>query len=279
MIPPIVRRFVAGETTPVALDHVRTANADGLKVILNLLGEHYGERADADADAAAYVRLLHDLGGSGLDACVSVKPTQLGLGVDETAFRENYRRVVEAAAATDGFVWCDMEDATTTDATLDAFEALAREHPGRLGVCLQANLRRTREDIARLADVPGAIRLVKGAYDEPPDVAYTDREEVDEAYREDLALLFETREGGVAVGSHDPAMVDHAVDLHGRYGTDFEVQMLMGVRERAQRDLAARGVDVWQYAPYGRQWPSYFYRRLRERKANLGFAARALLGG
>ncbi|MFB6160127.1 MAG: proline dehydrogenase family protein [Haloferacaceae archaeon] len=278
MIPPVARRFVAGETAPVALDHVRAANAEGVKVILNLLGEHYEARADADADTAAYVQLLHDIDGSGLDARVSVKPTQLGLGVDEAAFRANYRRVVETAAATDAVVWCDMEDSATTDATLDAFETLARAHPGRLGVCLQANLRRTREDVARLADVPGAVRLVKGAYDEPPDVAYTDPAAVDEAYREDLALLFEGHEGGIAVGSHDPAMLRHAVDLRETYGTDFEVQMLMGVRERAQRELATQGFEVWQYAPYGRRWPSYFVRRLRERRANVGFAARALLG-
>ena len=277
MLPPVARRFVAGETAPVALDHARRTNADGVGVILNLLGEHYDDRADADANAAAYARLAADIGG--LDARISVKPTQLGLDISEAVFRENYRRVVEAAADHDVFVWTDMEDASTTEATIEAVAALAPEFPGRLGVCLQANLRRTREDIARLAEVPAAVRLVKGAYDEPSEIAYTDSAAVDEAFREDLELLFDSHDGGIAVGSHDPAMIDHALALGADTGVDFEVQMLMGVREDAQRRLAERGVEVWQYAPYGSKWLPYFYRRMRERKANVLFAARAVLGG
>ncbi len=278
MIPPVASKFVAGEETAVALDHVREMNADGVSVILNRLGEHYDDRRKADADAAAYRRLVADVGDSGLDACISVKPSQLGLGVGEDAFRENYRRVVEAARERDVFVWCDMEDATTTDATLDAFEDLAREFGGGLGVCVQANLRRTHGDVERLADVPGKIRLVKGAYDEPADVAYESRSAVNEAYRENLERLFRDYVGTVAVGSHDPEMISLAREYHEEYGTSYEVQMLMGVRERAQRELAREGVDVWQYAPYGDRWLSYFYRRVRERKENLAFALRAVTG-
>ena len=278
MIPPVARNFVAGEEAAVALDHARRTNADGVGVILNRLGEHYHDRRAADTDAAAYRQLVADIGGSGLDACVSVKPTQLGLGVSEDAFRENYRQVVEAAREAGVFVWCDMEDATTTDATLDAFEELAREFGGGVGVCVQANLRRTHADVERLADVPGKIRLVKGAYDEPADVAYQMREAVNEAYRENLERLFADYVGTVAVGSHDPEMIALARDLHNEYSTPYEVQMLMGVRERAQRELARDGVVVWQYAPFGDRWLSYFYRRVRERKENLAFALRAVTG-
>ncbi|MFB6127713.1 MAG: proline dehydrogenase family protein [Halolamina sp.] len=279
MIPPIASRFVAGESPAAALEHTRSANEDGVGVILNLLGEHYDEREPADGDARAYVDLVEDIADSGLDACVSVKPSQLGIDVGDDVFRENYRRVVEAAAARNVFVWCDMEDAATTDATLDAFEELAREFDGGVGQCVQANLRRTRDDLERLADVPGAIRLVKGAYDEGPSVAYTDKEEVDERYRADLEWLFEHYVGTVAVGSHDPAMISHAEGLSERHDRDFQIQMLMGVRGDAQRDLAADGHEVWQYAPYGEKWLSYFYRRVRERKKNLLFAARAVLTG
>ncbi|MFB6080381.1 MAG: proline dehydrogenase family protein [Haloferacaceae archaeon] len=278
MLPPVAGRFVAGEIPATALDHARARNEEGLKVILNLLGEHHGSRAAADADAVAYLDLLRDLEGSGLDACISVKPTQLGLDVDGEAFRENYRRVVAAAAERDGFVWCDMEDASTTDATLDAVEALAPSFPGRCGVCVQANLRRTRADVERLAGLPGKVRLVKGAYAEPAGIAYTDREAIDEAYRENLELLFQDHDGGIGVATHDPAMIKHAVGLSERYDASFEFQMLMGVRERAQRDLAAQGYEVWQYAPYGRAWLAYLYRRLRERRENLAFVARALVG-
>jgi proline dehydrogenase len=278
MIPPIARRFVAGESVPVALDHARAANEDGVAVILNLLGEHYDDPADARADTDAYLSLLDDIADSGLDACVSVKPSQIGMDVSADLFEEHYREIVARAAELDAFVWCDMEDADTTDATLDAFESIAADYPWSVGQCIQSNLKRTADDLDRLVDVPGKIRLVKGAYDEPPSIAYTEKARVDEAYRDDLALLFERRDRGIAVGSHDPEMIALADRLAREEGADYEVQMLMGVREDAQRDLAAQRVDVSRYAPYGDKWLSYFYRRVRERKENLTFAARAVLG-
>lgn len=278
MIPPIASRFVAGESPPTALDHARQMNDVGVNVILNLLGEHYHNRAPADADTAAYLKLVADIGSTDLDACISVKPSQIGLDVGEDVFRENFRTIAEAGDERGVFVWCDMEDHETTDATLDVYEEATTEFGGGVGLCVQANLKRTRDDLERLAPLPGKIRLVKGAYDEPKDVAYKSKERVDEAYREDLEYMFESFEGGIAVGSHDPEMIDYARELHEEYGTDFEIQMLMGVREDAQRDLAAEGYDVWQYAPYGDKWFSYFSRRVRERKENALFALRAVVG-
>jgi len=277
MLPPIASRFVAGETAAVALDHVRRANDRGVGVILNLLGEHYHEREPADADAATYCRLIDDLGRTDLRACISVKPSQLGLDVGEDVFRENLARVVERADEHGEFVWIDMEDHTTTDATLEAFAEHARGTDGQVGVCIQANLRRTREDLERLADLPGKVRLVKGAYDPPAEVAYQERSRVNESYRDCLQYLFEAFDDGVAVGSHDPAMITLAEELHAEHGTPYEVQMLMGVREDAQVDLAGE-CEVWQYAPYGSKWLSYFYRRVLERKENAAFALRAVVG-
>jgi proline dehydrogenase len=278
VIPPIANRFVAGEEPAVALEHARRVNADGIGVILNALGEHHERRADAEADAARYRRLLADVEGSGLRACVSVKPTQLGLEVDRAGFEERYRALVAAGADRGIRVWCDMEDATTTDATIDAFERAAREHPGTAGLCLQANLRRTPADVDRLAGVPGRIRLVKGAYDEGPAVAHTEPEAVDEAYLAALERLVERHDGGVAVGSHDPRMIERGRALATETGADVEFQLLMGVREPAQRELAAAGHEVWQYAPFGRAWLDYFVRRVRERRRNAVFAARAVVG-
>ena len=274
MIPPIANDFVAGETPETALAHVDGVNDRGVAGILNLLGEHYENRADADADADAYVELAEAISTRGSDACVSVKPSQIGLGVGDTAFRENLARIVEAA---DCFVWIDMEDHETTDVTLAAFERHARETNGRVGVCVQANLERTADDLERLADVPGKVRLVKGAYDEPAEIAYEKKARVDEAYRELLSFMFREFDDGVAVGSHDPAMIELATELHDEHGTPYEVQMLMGVRERAQFDLA-ESVEVYQYVPYGGKWFSYFYRRVRERKSNALFALRAIVG-
>ncbi|WP_458207481.1 proline dehydrogenase family protein [Haladaptatus sp. NG-SE-30] len=275
MIPPIASNFVAGETPAEALEHAKELNQGNVNAIINLLGEHYDERPPADEDAETYVRLIEDIDRSDISACVSVKPSQVGLDVGTHVFRENMERITDAAD--DTFVWIDMEDHTTTDATLDVYERLAREHEGQVGVCMQANLKRTKDDLERLADVPGKVRLVKGAYDEPSAVAYKQKERVNAVYREYLAFMFQEFDGGVAVGSHDPAMIEYAKDLHDEYGTDFEIQMLMGVREDAQYELA-RDYEVWQYVPYGGKWMSYFYRRVMERKENLLFAARAVLG-
>ncbi|WP_232703051.1 proline dehydrogenase family protein [Halobacterium wangiae] len=278
MIPPIASRFVAGESPAAALDHVDDLNDQGVKAILNLLGEHYEERPPADEDAAAYEDLVRDISGSGLDACISVKPSQIGLDVGDDVFAENLADIAAVADEHGVFTWVDMEDHETTDATLDAFEDLTTEYEGGVGVCVQANLKRTEEDLERLADLPGKVRLVKGAYDEPRELAYKNKERVNEAYRTYLKFMFQEFDDGVAVGSHDPEMIALARDLHDEYGTDYEIQMLMGVRDDAQVELAAEDVEVWQYVPYGDKWFSYFYRRAMERKENMLFALRAVLG-
>ncbi len=278
MIPPIASQFVAGTSASGALTHVSECNEAGMGGILNLLGEHYHEPGPAAEDTEEYCHLASQLAVRDLNGCLSVKPSQIGIDVGPDVFTSNFEQIVEAAAANDVFVWCDMEDHTTTDTTLDAVEATARDHPNGVGVAIQANLTRTRDDLARLADVPAAVRLVKGAYDEPSSVALDSKSAVDDAYEEYLEFLFREFDRGVAVGSHDPAMLEVAVDLHEEYGTPFEIQMLMGVREDAQRELAAKGYEVNQYVPYGDKWMQYFYRRVRERKENALFAARAVLG-
>ena len=294
MLPPIARRFIAGETPDAALEHARELNRRGISAILNLLGEHYDSLEEAEADAAAYRAMVDAIDAADLDACISIKPSQLGLDLGEEPFRELLDDLVAHAAERDVFVWIDMEDYTTTDTTLDAYEALATEHADvattgstgttvteadrAVGVCIQANLRRTADDLERLADVPGKVRFVKGAYNEPAKVAYTDKARVNQAFRELIEYAFANFDGGIAIGSHDPEMIDLAKQLHEEHGTEFEVQMLMGVREDAQDELIADGYEVWQYAPYGNRWLSYFWRRLRERKENVFFALRAIVG-
>ena len=278
MIPPIASDFVAGESPAEAIAHVWEINRRGVGGIVNLLGEHYAERAPADADRDEYLALLTDLARNDVEGCISVKPSQIGLDVGETVFEDNLARIVEHADEEGVFCWIDMEDHTTTDITLDAYERHAAETDGGVGVCVQANLRRTPEDLARLAAFPGKVRLVKGAYTPPTELGYRERERVNEAYEKCLAFMFREFSGGIAVGSHDPWMIDRAKELYEEYETDFEIQMLMGVRTDAQYDLASEGYEVNQYLPYGDKWLSYFYRRVRERKENALFALRAVAG-
>ena len=278
MIPPLASKFVAGETPRTAIDRARTLNEDGVKAIVNHLGEHYHEPEPAAEDRDEYLELLELMGErADLEATISVKPSQIGIDVGEDVFSDNLQQIVAVADEHDEFVWVDMEDYTTTDQTLDAFEDVARSYGGMVGLCVQSNLKRTQSDLERLADLPGKVRLVKGAYDEPPEVSYKSKAEVNERYRADLEYMFEHFDDGIAVGSHDPEMIEYAIDLHEEYGTPMEVQMLMGVREDEQRRLAREGYEVYQYIPYGGKWFSYFYRRIRERKQNLLFALEALL--
>lgn len=278
MLPPIARRFVAGETAAEAIAHARSVVDDDIGVLLNLLGEAYTAPAAVERDLAAYHDLIGDLDTVDPRACISIKPTQLGLHFGAEVLGENIEQLAEIAAESDRRIWIDMEDASTTDATLAAFERARSVRGADVGVCLQSNLRRTDEDLARYAAGPGRIRLVKGAYSEDPSIAYPDHHTVNTVYRRHLHYLFEHADGGIAVASHDPEMLSLAAALHDRYGTPYEVQMLMGVQTDTQRDLAAQGVDVWQYVPYGSAWFAYFFRRIFERKENLLFALRAVLG-
>ncbi|MFC7203947.1 proline dehydrogenase family protein [Haloferax namakaokahaiae] len=278
MIPPLANNFVAGETPDDAISYLESLNRDGIAGILNVLGEHYTDRADAAADTEEYLTLVDRLGSADLDGCISVKPSQIGLDIGDDVFRDNLDRIVTAATEQDVFVWVDMEDHTTTDVTLDAVCEFGRRTDGTVGVCVQANLKRTPDDLERLADVPGKVRLVKGAYNEPASVAHKKKAEVDDVYKRLLEFMFREFDDGIAVGSHDPKMISHARELGEEYGTPYEVQMLMGVREDEQRKLAAAGVETWQYVPYGDKWFQYFYRRVRERKENALFALRAVTG-
>jgi proline dehydrogenase len=273
MIPPIARRFVAGESTAEALEHVRRLDDRDVRGMVNLLGSHN----DAESAAAAvetYRSLAEAITTTDLDADVTLKPTQIGLDVGEDAFLRSLERVVDAACEGDVTVWLDMEEPETIDATLGAFESLGHRHEGKLGVCVQANMKRTRGDVDRLSGIPGKVRFVKGgAYDVPPSLAYQADDRIDRAYRNLLEDAFERFDDGVAVASHDPEMVEHAVSLHERHGTGVEFQMLMGVNTETQNRLASE-YDVTQYVPYGPQWQRW---ALNRAKNDLPFVARTLV--
>ena len=276
MIPPIASNFVAAESPSGALDYASNANGRNIDVIFNLLGEHYEDYAPAQDDTKEYRHLIVNIADCGINASISVKPSQIGLDLGTDVFNENLAHIVDTAIENNVFVWVDMEDHTTTDETLDAVIENTNKDGSAIGVAIQANLKRTGGDLKRLANTGAIVRLVKGAYDEPPSIAYQEKERVNKAYEEHLKYLF-TEFHHVAVGSHDPRMISLAKQLHSKYKTSYEVQMLMGVRTDAQAELASEGIDVVQYVPYGSKWAQYFYRRIMERKENILFAARAIL--
>ncbi len=279
----VVQRFVAGETVEDALRAVRGLTDAGLLATIDHLGEDTTTEAQAAATTDAYLTLLRRLAEEGLAdrAEVSVKLSAVGLalpgGRDLAAHHAG--RIGEAARAAGTTVTIDMEDHTTTDATLAVVDRLRETHP-ETGTVLQAYLRRTPADCRHYAATDARIRLCKGAYDEPAAVALRDRAAVDDAYLACLRILMKG-DGYPMVASHDPRMIEAALayaDLVGRGPDRFEVQMLYGIRADEQLRLAALGHRVRVYVPYGTDWYGYFTRRLAERPANLLFFGRALVG-
>ncbi len=278
----VVDRFVAGETLDDCIRAVRGLAEAGLLATIDHLGEDTTTEAQATATTEAYLTLLRRLAAEGLAevAEVSVKLTAVGLalpGADVAG--ANLRRICAAAREAGTTVTVDMEDHTTTDATLALVDRMRLEHP-ETGTVLQAYLHRTPADCRRYATPGSRIRLCKGAYDEPASVAIRDRAGVDAAYLACLRILMKG-DGYPMVASHDPRMIEGALayaDLVGRGPEDFELQMLYGIRTDEQRRLAALGHRVRVYVPYGTDWYGYFTRRLAERPANLLFFGRALLG-
>lgn len=279
----VVQRFVAGEAQDDCIRAVRRITDQGLFASVDHLGE--GTRTPEQASAALeeYLQLLGRLSDEGLTPrCeVSLKLTAVGLGLPDGRLRasENAHRVCTAAHAAGTTVTLDMEDHTRTDDTLAILGELRATYPETGGV-LQAYLRRTSDDCARL-DGPGSrIRLCKGAYDEPADLAFRKRADVDDSYLRCLGTLMRGQ-GYPMVASHDPKMIAAAFDYAegaGRGPRTFEFQMLYGIRTDEQARLASLGHTVRVYVPYGSDWYGYFTRRLAERPANLLFFARALAG-
>ncbi|MBI2762021.1 MAG: proline dehydrogenase family protein [Chloroflexi bacterium] len=282
----MARRFVAGETRVDAVATVRTLAGDGLRATVAFLGEHVSDADEARTATEEIERLLRDLAAEGLEPNCSLKLTQLGLLIDDALAEHCLRRVLAAAGEAGGFVRIDMEGSEVLPATLSIFERV-REHASggqRVGVVIQSYLRRSEDDVRALIAAGAAVRLVKGAYAEPPEVAYTRKTDVDDAYVRLASLLLsaEAQTAGVypAFATHDPAMIAavRRVARERAIAADrYEFQMLLGVRRDLQIRLAEQGQRVRVYVPYGGQWYPYFMRRLAERPANLFFLMRNLI--
>lgn len=275
----MVSRFVAGESVDEAIATAQQLKSEGMTVALDYLGESVRDAREA-VDARDQILLLVDrIRQSGLDGYVSVKLSQLGLKLDENLALENLRAVLRRAQAAGVRVRIDMEESALTEITLDIYRRLRRDEGfDNVGIVIQSYLYRSDADVQQLIEEGAWVRLVKGAYKEPSTIAYPIKKDTDAAMLRQIQAMLspQARAGGarVAVATHDDAIIEAVIDFARRNGiqpSEFEFQMLHGVRRERQRALAAAGWQMRVYLPYGTAWYPYFMRRLAERPANVWF--------
>ena len=273
----LIKRFIAGEDLETALRAARQLNQEGFLVALDYLGEDTYRVEDAEYAAEQYITLLEQIHKSGVNSCISIKLTQLGLDLGDAIARRNLEKVLAAAGELNNFVWVDMESSKHTQAILDLFRELYPPYP-HSGTVLQSYLYRTPQDLERLIALGARIRLVKGAYAEPKEVAYPDKPSVDRQFKIQMEHLLEKGKEP-AIATHDTRLISHAKRYAAELGlgkTQLEFQLLYGISRELQKRLVAEGYRTLIYVPYGEQWYPYFSRRLAERPANLYFILRSL---
>ncbi|QXJ23522.1 proline dehydrogenase family protein [Actinomadura graeca] len=277
----VARRFIAGETIEDAVRVTRELTGEGLLVSVDFLGEDTLDRKGTGANVRRYIELLDRLGAArlGARAEVSVKLSAIGQPVDESLTLDNARRICTAARSAGTAVTVDMEDHTTVDSTLGIVHELRRDFPDT-GAVIQAYLRRAEEYCAELSYEGSRVRLCKGAYAAPDDVAFSGKEDVDKSFVRCMKILMAGK-GYPMLATHDPRLIDIAgalAVLDERDADAFEYQMLYGVRPQEQRRLAGQGAQVRVYVAYGEDWYGFFMRRLAESPGNLRLLARSLVG-
>ena len=280
LVHMLAQRYIAGPTLEDACRVVETANAHHKQATIDVLGEEIRTRDEARAIAGAYRDVFETIDGQGLDSNVSVKLTALGLKLDYDLCRENLESVVREAARRKNFVRIDMEDSSTTDDTLRLYRELREAGHENVGVVLQAYLRRTLDDIGSLADLRPSVRICKGIYVEPPEVAYQGYEEVRANFVRGLEALLDAG-CYVGIATHDEWLVSEGRRIVARRGLgrdEYEFQMLLGVREERRDELVGQGHRLRVYVPFGEHWYGYSLRRLQENPAMAGTIAKATAG-
>ncbi len=263
----VARQWIAGDTMEDALKSARQANKNGMSAILNKLGEHVTSKPKVSQTVADYLTLVSNLRRSKVTGGLSIKPTQVGLAISPKECSENLDTIIAQVLQDLSFVWIDMESSEYTDDTFQIYLDLFEKYE-RLGVVIQANLKRTQKDLAMLLKNGVKIRLVKGAYHENPKNAYRTRQDVDGNYKKLMTILFE-QANEFAIATHDSKLIDAAIDLSKIHERKFEFQMLKGIRDELKPVLIKDGFSVAEYIPYGTNWLPYSIRRLRERKRNI----------
>jgi proline dehydrogenase len=280
VVQKLSERYIAGPELEDARETVRSINADGKMATIDVLGEEITNEDEAAAIVRAYRDVFADIERCGLGSNVSIKLTALGLKLDYEVCRTNLRVVVEDAASRGNFVRIDMEDSSTTDETLRLYRELREEGFDNVGVVLQAMLRRTLDDVAALADLKPSVRLCKGIYVEPPEVAFQGYEEVRDSFVRSLEALLDAG-SYVGIATHDEALLRagrRLVLVHELTEEEYEFQMLLGVRPRLGDQLVREGHRLRIYVPFGRHWYAYSLRRLQENPKIAGYIAADTLG-
>ncbi|MBI4419172.1 MAG: proline dehydrogenase family protein [Ignavibacteriales bacterium] len=275
-----VNRFMPGEELDDALAAASALKQDRINTIFTRLGENVLDEHTAREVADHYVDASRKISNLGVDAYLSVKLTQLGLDLGEDLCVGNLERIIQAAEEAKTWVWIDMEQSPYVDRTLRIYRRMRERHK-KVGVCLQSYLRRTERDLAELLPLSPGIRLVKGAYKEPPDVAFTRKAEVDANYLTLSKTMLDAAANGVffGVATHDQSLIDRINEESRRRGLDksrYELQLLYGIRTDVQRRLAAEGYSVRCLISYGSYWFPWYVRRLAERPANVWFVLKNL---
>jgi proline dehydrogenase len=272
------RRFVAGLTMEEAVRAVRRLNQLGIRATLDVLGENVNLAQSAEMAVQSYLLTLDSIQKSGIDSNVSLKLTQMGLDISQELCFDNLKKICEKAAAHGNFVRIDMEGSDYTARTLDLFEKLFRIYPN-VGIVLQAYLHRTDKDLERILGLGARVRLCKGAYKEPPNVALQSMDDIRNEYCRQASSLL-CHGNCPAIATHDDVLISWVKQYAKGQRIDssrFEFQMLFGLRAETQKRLVEEGYQVRVYVPYGAHWLPYFYRRLRERKENVFFVTKNLL--
>ncbi|MCP2521101.1 proline dehydrogenase family protein, partial [SCandidatus Aminicenantes bacterium Aminicenantia_JdfR_composite] len=273
LLTKLASAFVAGETPDEAMKVVKRLNEKNITGTLDVLGENVTNKEEADRAVQAYLDLLDTINQTRVRSYVSLKLTQMGLDIDDEYCYQNMVKIVEKAKKYNNFVRIDMEGSDYTQKTLDIFYRLHKEFNDSVGIVIQAYLFRSEKDIEDLNKIKARVRLCKGAYKEPPTIAYKKMKDIRKNFIKLAEMLF-SNGNYPAIATHDDYLIDWTKNFVKEMGISndkFEFQMLYGIRTKTQEKLAKEGYNIRIYIPFGTHWLPYFYRRLRERKENVWF--------
>ena len=263
----VAKQWIAGNTVDDALTSAKEAYQSQRHTIINKLGEYHTSKRQIGLTIQEYQKIVNSFKRWKIRGAISVKPTQVGLSISQRECYRNFEKIIQTARNANVFVWLDMESSEHTDTTLEIYNTLFSKYE-RVGVALQANLKRAEDDLNDLLEIGAKIRLVKGAYREKASISFKSKQDVDKNYMKLMMILFK-KGNEFAIASHDGKIIEEAQKLSKKYPKKFEFQMLKGIRDELKPDLIKKGFVVSDYIPYGVNWLSYSIRRIRERKRNI----------